>query len=185
LVELNNEEPTADEDFQRELAARRRDLERDFADRNRELKAQHQRRMDALRQEQTDWEEHKRAKTKELADRAEALRAGEERLHKDTRRTVTAHDEAGALRKKLEALEQARRAETAADAGREGRVLAAEAKARKARRAARWLALVAILSPIAWLVAGSRVPTGVALALAGALLAVAVVLAVTQVDLKD
>src|SRR5687767_10472697 len=110
----------AEEDFARELAARRRDLGREFAERNRGRKAQHQRRMDALRQEQVDWEEHRRQQTKELADRAEKLRAGEERLRKDTHRTVTVHDEAGALRKKVEAMQAERAAEAAADAQREG-----------------------------------------------------------------
>ena len=175
----------ADEDFKRELAARRKDLERDFAERNRELKAQHQRRMDALRQEQLDWEEHKRQQTKELADRAEKLRAGEERLHKDTHRTVTAKDEAGTLRKKVEAMEAARAAEAAADALREGRVAEAEARARKARRAARWLALLAVVGPLAWLATAGRVPGTVAAAVAGVFLVAAIVLAVSRVDLKD
>ncbi|MEA3166705.1 MAG: hypothetical protein QOJ26_1577 [Thermoplasmata archaeon] len=176
---------SADEDFKRELAARRKDLERDFADRNRELKAQHQRRMDALRQEQADWEEVRRTRTKELADREEKLRRGEERLHADTRKTVTARDEAGALRKQLAAIEAARRAEGASDAGREGRALAAEAAARKAKRAARWLALLAVLGPIAWLVAGGRDAGAIAMAVAGVFLAAALALTFTRVDLKD
>lgn len=176
---------SAEEDFRRELAARRRDLEREFDDKNRELKAQHQRRMDALRQEQADWEELRRQRTKELADREEKLRRGEERLHKDTHKTVTAKDEAGALRKHLAAIETARKAEVEADAGREARVLAAEATAKKARRAARWLALVAVLGPIAWLVAGGRAAGPVALAVTGAFLLVALMLAFSRVDLKD
>lgn len=175
----------ADEDFRRELDARRKDLEREFADKNRELKAQHQRRMDALRHEQADWEEHKRRQTKELADKAERLRAGEERLHKDTHRTVTAKDEAGALRKRLEAVEVERAAERAAQATSEQRVADAQAAARKAKRAARWLALLSILGPVAWLVIGGRDGGLVPLLVAGALLAVAVVFTALRVDLKD
>jgi hypothetical protein len=182
LIDASSSE---DEDFRRELTARRRDLEREFADKHRELKAQHQRRMDALKQEQVDWEAHRRQQTKELADKAEKLRAGEERLHKDTRRTVTAHDEAGALRKKVEAMEAARFAEAAADAEREERVANAEAAARKARRSALWLALLSILGPLTWLVANGRVPGIVAMILAGLFLVAAVVLAFSWVDIKD
>jgi hypothetical protein len=175
----------ADEDFARELAARRKDLEREFTDKNRELKAQHQRRMDALRQEQADWEEVRRQRTKELADREEKLRAGEERLHKDTHKTVTAKDEAGALRKQLAAVEAERAKETLADAQRERRVAEAEAKASKARRTARWLALLAILAPIVWFVAGGRSAGPMAFVVAGASLLLALALVVTGVDVKD
>lgn len=182
---IDDKEVLVDEDFQRELKARRKDLDREFDDKQRELKAQHQRRMDALRQEQIDWEEVRRQRTKELADREEKLRRGEERLHKDTHKTVTAKDEAGTLRKQVEAMEAARRAETEADAGREARVLAAEATAKKARGAARWLALVAILGPIAWLVAGGREAGTAALVVAGTFLVVAVGLAFSRVDLED
>ncbi|MHB1261597.1 MAG: hypothetical protein ACYC2H_07755 [Thermoplasmatota archaeon] len=181
----DGEASTADEDFQRELRARRKDLEREFDDKQRELKAQHQRRMDALRQEQADWEEVRRQRTKELADREEKLRRGEERLHKDTHKTVTAKDEAGALRKQVEAMEAARRAEMTADAAREGRVVAAEAAAKKAKRAARWLALVAILGPIAWLVVGGRDAGPVPLVVAIVFLVLAVGLAFSRVDFKD
>jgi septal ring factor EnvC (AmiA/AmiB activator) len=178
-------DPGPEEDFARELAARRRDLEREFDDKQRELKAQHQRRMDALRQEQADWEEVRRQRTKELADREEKLRRGEERLHKDTHKTVTAKDEAGALRRKVEAMEADRRAEAEADVGREARVLAAQATAQKARRAARWLALVAVLGPIAWLVAGGREAGPTALVVATVSLVAAIGLAFSRVDLKD
>ncbi|HJQ93892.1 MAG TPA: hypothetical protein VJ874_06370 [Candidatus Thermoplasmatota archaeon] len=185
MADAPSEDASADADFQRELAARRKDLEREFSDKQRELKAQHQRRMDALRQDQLDWEGHKRQQTKELADRAEKLRTGEERLHKDTHRTVTAKDEAGALRRKVEAMEADRAREAEADAGREGRVVQTEAAARKAKRAARWLALLSLLGPVVWLATAGRAPATMAWTLAGLFLVAAFVVAVSRVDLKD
>ncbi|HEX2066862.1 MAG TPA: hypothetical protein VHI93_08630, partial [Candidatus Thermoplasmatota archaeon] len=62
------------ESARRELAARRRELEREFGLKRAELKAQHQRRLDLLRQEQVDWQEHRRRQAKELADRTEKVR---------------------------------------------------------------------------------------------------------------
>ncbi|MFA5944376.1 MAG: hypothetical protein WC876_07925 [Candidatus Thermoplasmatota archaeon] len=144
---------TVEADFQRELTARRKDLAREFDDKQRELRAQHQRRMDALRQEQSDWEETRRSRTKELADREEKLRRGEERLHKDTHRTVTARDEAAALRNQLQGLEQATGEAAIGQADLKRRTTAAEMHLRFAQRRIALLAALIFLAPLAWIVA--------------------------------
>ena len=141
----------AEEDFQRELTARRKDLAREFDDKQRELKAQHQRRMDALRQEQSEWEDTRRSRTKELADREEKLRRGEERLHKDTHRTVTARDEAAALRNQLQGIEQSKGEVALRQADLERRTAAAEANLRFTQRRVFLLATLAFVAPVAWM----------------------------------
>ncbi len=66
-----------------ELAPRRRELELEFDSKLRDLKSQIKRQSESLRQEQADWENHRRQREKDLADRTEKVRRREQNLEKE------------------------------------------------------------------------------------------------------
>jgi chromosome segregation ATPase len=172
----------ADDDFQRELAARRKDLEREFNDKSRELKAQHQRRLDALHQEQADWEEHKRAKTKDLADREEKLRKHEERARGDARKVAATRDDLQMRKRHVEDLEAAKRDAEAVQAALQERIDAAEKRSSASHRTALQMGFVGILGPAAALLADRFGGSTAAAFILWGTIGAAVLLLATRVD---
>jgi chromosome segregation ATPase len=168
----------AEDDFQRELAARRKDLEREFNDKARELKAQHQRRMDALRQEQADWEAVRRQRTKELADREEKLRKHEQKARDELASKETTRKELRTLKSQTGELAQSRDEAAAAKAELEARATNAETELRKARTLLALFAFVAIGGPVLWLLSGGLAADRAAVVVSAIALAMAVVLAI-------
>lgn len=166
-----------DDDFQRELAARRKDLEREFNDKARELKAQHQRRMDALRQEQADWEAVRRQRTKELADREEKLRKHEQKARDELASKETTRKELRTLKSHTGELEQSRDEAAAAKAELEARASRAEAELRKARTLLALFAFVSIGGPVLWLLSGGLAADRAAVVVSIVALAVGALLA--------
>ena len=174
--------PSAEDDFVRELAARRRDLEREFNDKQRELKAQHQRRLDALQTEQADWEAHKRSKTKELADREERLRRHEERAQADARKVAATRDDLQMRKRHVEELEAAKHDADAAQAALQARVDAAETRSAASHRTALQMGFVGILGPAAALLADRLGGSTAAALILWGTLGAAVLLLATRVD---
>lgn len=167
----------AEEDFQRELAARRKDLERDFQDKVRDLKAQERRRMDQLARDRSEWDAHKRQQAKELADKAEKLRRPADNARKADALTAQERKEMETLRQRIKDLEQAKLDATAAVARSQERVDKARQGARSTSKAAPWLAAWAIAGGLLWLSIALGAGDGAAVRVSGGFLAVAVALA--------
>jgi hypothetical protein len=94
------DQPSAS-DAERELAARRRELELELDAKSRDLKAQHKRTLDKLQQDRADWEEHRRAQQRELADRAEKVRRSEDNHKRDVEALRAARAELEATKAEL------------------------------------------------------------------------------------
>jgi hypothetical protein len=166
------DEPGGDlpEAAQRELAARRRELEREFNLKRADLKAQHQRRLDLLRQEQADWQEHRRLQAKELADRTEKVRRNAGNAQQRAELGAAERQELAELREQVKRLERAQREAKRTQTRLEEGASAADRRLRSARARASWAAAVLVLGALAWIALGWREARGLgvlAAALAG------------------
>lgn len=159
-------------DAERELAARRRELELEFEAKNRDLKAQHKRTLDKLQQDRVDWEEHRRTQQRDLADRTEKVRRGEDNHKRDLEALRAARAELEAA--KAELAEQ-RVARSVVKSAQESKSVAGERE-----RAARGLLAASSFLAVAGFAACSLLlalgEARVALGLAGTALVLALVL---------
>ena len=161
-------------DAERDLAARRRELEHEFEDKARELKAQHKRQLEALRQEQADWEAHKRAQAKELADRLERVRRQEANDTARVAAQAAAVEDVAALKADVAAERASKLEAKRALAETEARLAAAQARLPAARRVLAWSVAGALALAAAAFGLDLRAPGGPWLGVAGLLAAVAV-----------
>lgn len=136
---------------QRELAARRKDLEREFDAKARELKAQSERRADKLRDDRAEWEDYKRKQSKDLADRAEALRRQEVNAQAEAKRNVETRQDLGATKKQVADLEQTRQAAAAVQADLERKATEAHKRLSAAKPLLAAFGGLSVLAPLAWL----------------------------------
>lgn len=148
------DDPSSDSD--RELAMRRADLEREFDGKMRELKAQEKRRLDRLKEEQAEFEEHRRAKTKEMADREERLKNQERKAMEATLRVQTVRSEVDSRKQRLAEVDEAERQAAAAVADAGARVEAVALRLADVRRLLAWLAIGLGLGGLAFFVASAQ-----------------------------
>lgn len=153
-----------------ELAARRVELERDFQAKARELKAQEKRRLERLKKDQAEWDEAKRAKAKELADRTEKLRRQAENATREAALKASERQELGALKVEVRELEKTRREAASAQA------LEADLKRRldAAQVLLAWSSGLAVLGALFWLAANWFLTRRTSVVLAAIFLAAAV-----------
>ncbi len=149
---MDEEETRIAVEVERRLAQERRELERDFGARRREAKLQEGRLRDRLRQDQADWEAHRREQGKLLADRAETLRRQQESATRQGDLKQRARDDLVAAKVDVDKGQAA-----AAAAMREltDRASGLEAKLAEAKRAARASRLLLAATGIALLALSS------------------------------
>jgi hypothetical protein len=170
-----NAQAAAEADFQRELTARRKDLQRDFDEKMRDLKAQHKRQMDRLEQDRIEWEEYRRGKLKELADREERLRRRDENAVRQVEVKESTHKDVVALKERIQELEQEKLKAGVARTALEDRKAKAEEAFRSVRAILLVFAIASLAGTAAWLIVALESDRG-SLVWAGASLLVAVLL---------
>lgn len=142
----------AEEDFRRELAARRRDLEDEFSAKLRELKAQERRRMDRMEADRSDFEQYRREKGKELADREHRLRGREGRVERTTTGGTSDSQELAKLRQEVADLKERRDLLAGRRADLEGKASSARFRLRVATWRMAALMTLAVVGDLVWLV---------------------------------
>ena len=154
------------DDARRELEGRRRDLDREFDGKLRDLKAQHRRQMDHLEQDRRDWEAHRKAQQKELADREERLRRHDDNARQAAHRSDASQRELDDLRKRVQELEEEKLKAKVVHDKLADRLATAEGGARSAKATLTFVAFLLALATAGWLVvalqAGGSVPLAAA-----------------------
>jgi hypothetical protein len=134
--------------------------------------------MDRLKEEQAEWEEHRRQKAQELADRTETVRRRAENPPQRVDVSAAMKQELAELRERVRELEMARSEASRALEAAEADAGLVRKQLRSAKARATGAAAALAIGLLAWLIAGWREPIGLALLAAAIALAALLVLSV-------